>query len=231
MISNVVIGLGETGKPLYDLLKGKYPDTYGYDEKMPSISAFPSCQHLHICLPYQIEDFIGTVIKYQRIYSPEITVVHSTVPIGTTSQIPNAVHSPILGDHTNMEDSLLTFVKWVGGARAVDVEPLFESLEMTVYKVPTPEETEALKLMCLAKYGMSIAFAQYQKDICDKYGFGYSDIKIWDGLYNFGVHFEKTRPILDPPNGKIGGHCVCQGTKLLNDSDPNDILKEILKYA
>ena len=85
--------------------------------------------------------------------------------------------------------------------------------------------------MCLAKYGMSIAFAQYQKDICDTYGFPYDDVIDWDNNYNENVAPWLMRPILTPPGKRINGHCVIQNTKILNEQHPNKILEEILRYA
>lgn len=227
---HAVIGLGETGRPLYELLAETYCDTYGYDAKEGPITTDDQAYFLHICLPWQIKDFIGTVKEYQDRLNAAITVIHSTVPIGTTSQIFDAVHSPILGDHTNMESSLRAFPKWIGGELAVNVVEDFEAAGMTCIAVPTSEETEALKLMCLAKYGMSIAFAQYQKELCDRYGFSYEDVLIWDQAYNENVDQEKRRPILTPPGKRIGGHCITPGTRILHMQHPNSILWEILHY-
>lgn len=229
MKTAVVIGMGETGKPLYDILSKVY-DVFGYDLKMGDVE-LPKCCFLHICIPYQIEDFVGTVKFYQEKTGPELTIIHSTVPIGTTSSLPDAVHSPILGDHTNMGKSLAVFPKWVGGPLAHIAAEHLAQARMECIVVATSEETEALKLMCLAKYGMSIAFAQYQQELCDKYNFSYDDVLDWDTYYNSGVHYSKRRPIIFPPGKSIGGHCVVPGTKILNEQHPNRILQEVLSYA
>jgi hypothetical protein len=77
---------------------------------------------------------------------------------------------------------------------------------------------------------MSIAFAQYCKDIADIYKFPYDDVARWDVNYNVGVDEWLQRPILQPPNGPIKGHCVIPNTKILNQQHPNPILQEVLKY-
>jgi UDP-2-acetamido-3-amino-2,3-dideoxy-glucuronate N-acetyltransferase len=159
-----------------------------------------------------------------------LTIIHSTVPIGTTIQIPNAVHSPILGRHDNMEKSLVSFTKWIGGEKANEARDYLEGAGIPCRCVATSDETEALKLLCLAKYGMSIAFAQYCDDIAKHLGFNYQDILDWDINYNAEVSPDKQRPLIFNPDGDIGGHCVCMGTKLLDSQFPNPILKEILMY-
>jgi UDP-N-acetyl-D-mannosaminuronate dehydrogenase len=221
-----VIGLGETGKPLYNILKEKY-ETVGIDINTDFSGKLDI---LNICIPYS-KDFIKEVKQYSEEFQSDLIIVHSTVPIGTTSQISNAVHSPILGDHTNMVQSIRQFTKWIGGERAEEAEVLFAFVGIPCRTVKTSEETELLKLMCLAKYGMSIAFAQYQKDCFDRYGFDYSHILEWDMNYNLGVKGWQQRPLIKPPEGSIKGHCLIPGTKMLDDFMSNNILREVLRYS
>ena len=227
---DVVVGLGETGRPLFNVLKATYPDTFGYDlkEVIGEWDGEP-VGVMNICLPY-FDNFVDVVKEYQRKFSPALTIIHSTVPIGTTSQISDAVHSPILGKHDNMEYSLTGFTKWIGGSRANIASGYFNVVGMNTKCVDAPEVTEALKLLCLAEYGMSIAFAQYKKDVCDKYGINYALAMDWNANYNNNVSRNLRRPLVTPPEGKIGGHCVVQNTRHLNKQHPNPILDEILKY-
>ncbi len=234
MKTDIVIGLGETGRPLLNVLReGLGKETVvGYDAKIgkDGVATVP-VRYMHICIPYN-SGFVGVVKEYQKLYMPYMTVIHSTVPIGTTSKIENAVHSPILGRHEDMEGSLWQFSKWVGGKDAEIICKYFESANIKSYYIAEKSETtEVLKLLCLAKYGMSIAFADFCSNISEEYNFSYEMIKDWDRNYNEGVNKELRRPILDPPYGKIGGHCVIQNTKILNEQHPNPILEEILKLA
>ena len=227
---DVVVGLGETGRPLFNVLKATYPDTLGYDlkEVIGEWDGEP-VRYINICLPY-FDNFVDVVNEYRAKFRPVITIIHSTVPIGTTAQIPDAVHSPILGKHDNMEHSIRNFNKWIGGNNSHIVSNYFKAAGMDTMCVCNSETTEALKLFCLAKYGMAITFAQYQKDVCDKYGINYDDILLWDEDYNDHVAPDLRRPLITPPDGKIGGHCVVQNTRHLNKQHPNPILDEILKY-
>lgn len=227
-MKSAVIGLGETGRPLFEILSD-YHEVDGIDLKDCKKLLPITYEVINICIPYS-NDFVRIVEGYQELCDPELTIIHSTVPIGTTSKIKNAVHSPILGRHKYMKEDIKKFTKWIGGERAEEAWSYFSQAHIRCQIVDTSEETEALKLMCLAKYGMSIAFAQYQQDICNKYGFDYKHVLLWDALYDQNVDECFRRPILSAPNGKIGGHCVIQNTKLLNEQHPNPILEEILKY-
>jgi UDP-N-acetyl-D-mannosaminuronate dehydrogenase len=227
-MKSIVIGLGETGRPLFTVLRKGGWDTEGLDiGNQPSSGKY---REMNICIPFS-DKFIGIVKNYQDKFFPELTIIHSTVPIGTTSMIPDAVHSPILGKHDNMEKSLTTFTKWIGGERAFEARDYLMQAGIPCRCVATSEETEALKLLCLAKYGMSIAFAQYCKCVADDLGFNYQDILDWDIDYNAEVESRLQRPIILNPDGKVGGHCVLPGTKLLNEYKQNPILEEVLRYA
>jgi UDP-2-acetamido-3-amino-2,3-dideoxy-glucuronate N-acetyltransferase len=229
-MKSIVVGLGETGRPLFNILKRSGMDVYGYDDKTKwAYDSIALVDVINICIPYS-DKFIEIVKDYQKAYNPGLTIIHSTVPIGTTIKIPNAVHSPILGKHDNMEKSLLSFTKWIGGPMAEKAREYLENAGMSCRCVATSDETEALKLLCLAKYGMSIAFAQYCKSISEQLGFNYQDILDWDINYNAEVDTDKQRPLIYNPDGEIGGHCVVPGTGLLHSRFPNPILNEVLVY-
>jgi UDP-N-acetyl-D-mannosaminuronate dehydrogenase len=223
--------LGETGQPLYEILKEAYPNTLGIDAiHTPMSKIIPEKMDvINICIPYS-DNFQAIVKDYTDLFNPDLIIIHSTVPIGTTATIENAVHSPIMGKHDNMKESILKFKKWIGGRDAYQAMKYMGYAGIQCVCVATSQETEALKLICLAKYGMSIAFAQYAKTICKQLKFGYADVIQWDINYNSGVNWMLKRPILHPPGRKIGGHCVTQNTKILNEQYPNQILEEILKY-
>lgn len=244
--TSIVLGLGEVGKALYDILHDHQPTkVWGYDphvhgelfpagwvniKRRPNENVEVALDIMHVCFPWQIEDFVGQVQKYQERYRPEITVIHSTVPIGTTAKIKNAVHSPVMGRHDNMKFSIQNTKKWIGGPRAIDLVPYFRQFAIACKVTDSSEETEALKLLSLAKYGMSIAFAEFQQGLCDTYGFDYQGILDWDAEYNRVVIPGYQRPLVVPPRGPIGGHCVIPGAKILNEQHPHPILAEILKF-
>lgn len=231
-MKSAVIGLGETGRSLFEILS-EYHEVDGIDLKDYKNPIPINYDVINICIPYS-DGFIQTVQDYQDLFNQPLTIIHSTVPIGTTSKIKNAVHSPILGKHDNMKSDLKAYRKWVGGEKAEEVRDYLQGAGFYCHCVPTSEETEALKLLCLAKYGMSIAFAQYCKDIADKYDFSYEDVAKWDINYNNAVAPHLKRPVLFAPNGGLGGHCISQNVEYLYAQskemfgDYNGILKAIL---
>ena len=235
MRTGIVIGMGETGKPLFEILKEAYPDMIGADWDT-GMSPPKPVRFMHICIPYS-ENFVRIVKDYQSAYYPRITIIHSTVPIGTTARIPNAVHSPIRGRHDRMKDDLLKYRKWVGGYFSL-VNLVVKHMEKAGMKcaiVSKQEHTEAIKLLCLAKYGTSLAFAQYERSVLEGIGGGFKDIgflmNTWDADYNEHVGDNLERPVFYELTDKIRGHCVTQNTRILNEQHPNQMLDEVLKYA
>lgn len=228
-MSSIVIGLGETGRPLHEVLLERH-SVDSYDAKEPNKPFNAPYEIMNVCIPYS-DNFVDIVKDYQNRLSPRITVIHSTVPVGTTRKIKSAVHSPVLGKHGRMREDLRTYPKWIGGEGAEEVAPYFEAAKIRTNVVKTPEETELLKLFCLAKYGVAIALSVYQKRLCDKFGIDYNDVHLWDTFYNEGVMPSLKRPLISPPmNERIGGHCVVPGARILNSQFPNQVLDEVLKY-
>lgn len=232
-IKAVIIGLGEVGKPLAEILSGVL-NTYSYDsaqEAAPLSICSAGCI-LHICIPYA-ESFIYNVLLYQTQYRPSVTVIHTTVPIGTTAKLQLAVHSPVLGRHDDMKRSIQEYTKWIGGDTQLAMLVGDQLLQAGIKSrfAEKSEHTEALKLMCLAKYGMSIAFAKYQKQVCDELGLPYDHILDWDHNYNEHVAEYLRRPIIEVDEKPIGGHCVVPGTEKLQAQFPNRILDEIMMHS
>ena len=72
---DLVIGLGEIGKPLKEVLEQVYP-VIGRDIDPVEIPG--KIGVLHICYPYQVNDFVELTVNYIEQYQPAFTVVHST---------------------------------------------------------------------------------------------------------------------------------------------------------
>ena len=77
----IVVGLGEVGIPLLQILRRTYECT-GVDVAPVEISH--PCSVLHICYPFRIPDFVGTTVAYIERYKPALTIIDSTLGIGTT---------------------------------------------------------------------------------------------------------------------------------------------------
>ena len=226
---SIVIGLGETGQPLYEILKEAYPETEGYDKQKSNSVPEHHFLIMNICIPY-FEGFIDAVREYRSVFNPKLIIIHSTVPIGTTAQILDAVHSPIRGKHDRMKSDLKNYVKWVGGKDTSLAAEYFKGAGIKIQQCDTSEQTELMKLLCLAKYGKDIAFAYYCNALAKTYEFSYNDILDWDFQYNMFVEDGLQRPLIASPEGGVGGHCIIPNTELLNEQHPNPMLTEILKY-
>jgi len=97
----VVVGLGEIGKPLLDLIAQHY-DAVGVD--IAPVEEVHKADVMHVCYPYQIKDFVGETVRYIERYQPEVTIINSTVGVGTTREIADrasaaVVNSPVRGKH------------------------------------------------------------------------------------------------------------------------------------
>ena len=222
----MVIGLGEIGKPLYEVIS-KHHKAVGVD--IAPLSDPPGdIDVMHVCYPFRIDDFIGQTAKYIDQYHPRMTIINSTVSVGTTRAIAKrtnttVVNSPVRGKHTRMPADLLHYDKFVG---AVDAESAqraarhFESVGMKTRMLSSPEATELAKLTETTYFGLIIAWAQEVERYCDQLGVNYDEI----------VSIYEEVPFFPPVKyfpGVIGGHCVMSNIEILNRLDRSDILKAI----
>jgi len=223
----VIVGLGEVGQPLLEIMKSRY-QTFGVDiNQSASISR---CDVMHVCFPFQSGDFVGHVVEYIDQYRPALTVINSTVAPGTTRKIAvesgtAAVHSPVRGKHTRMQDEMLHYVKFVGaldpqsGQRAVEH---FEKVGMKAKLLRSPEASEIAKLTETTYFGLMIAWAQEVERYCMKLGANYDEVVSFYDEINFFPPF-KYFP------GVIGGHCVIPNIAILRQQFPSGLLDAISK--
>jgi len=225
---SLVIGAGEVGTSLYNVLK----ETYDCRLKdLEDITFADKIGVMHICIPYN-DRFETVVSEYIDNYKPEVTVIHSTVPVGTSKKL-GCFHSPIRGKHPNLEQGIRTFVKEIGGNMAgigVQLEGYFKEAGIPAnYEGHPAEATELAKIMSTTYYGLCIVFNKEMKKICDKYGVDFDYVySKWNKDYNhgYGEYSKFARPVLDYMPGKIGGHCVVPNCKL----EENPITQLILDF-
>jgi len=251
--NTLVVGMGEVGSAIASIFKDKYP-VFTID-KGEEIKDFGNIDVMHVCFPYS-DKFKEQVNEYIDKYRPRLTVIHSTVPVGITDSFDGLVyHSPIRGKHPNLKNSILTFVKDIGGNNsncpskcahctdckgkmmaALDLVDYFKSVGIPAnYEGLSARDTEFAKIMCTTRYGWEIVFCKEMKRMCDEYGisfdFAYS---IFNKDYNAGydalgdVQFH--RSILKPMDGKMGGHCVINNCKLDKNFITNTILERDALY-
>lgn len=226
--TTVVVGLGEVGAPLLQLIERSGDDVLGLDVEPTSHPARGSVGVMHLCFPFEIDDFVGEAARYVELLSPELTVINSTVAVGTTravqerTQTPVA-YSPVRGKHANMLDELTRYVKFVGAdersvsQRAADH---FQSIGMRTKIVASSEAAELAKLTETTYFGLLIAWAQTVERWCDERGLEYDDVV---SFYDEIAFFPPVRYF----PGVIGGHCTMPNIELLARSSESPFLDAI----
>ena len=235
-----ILGIGEIGRAFCSLYEEKKIKHLKKDIK--HYFNFKNIDVLDICIPYG-ENFILTVEKEIEICKPKLTIIHSTVPVGTTGKIKLPkncfiVNSPVIGSHPFLKKSIKSFIKHVGydnKKAAKLIKTHYKSLNLKCKLFKSFESTETAKLLCTSYYGLCIAWHDYINDVCKCNNIDFSVIKKWNKNYNKGYTKLKLtkyiRPILDAPiNKKIGGHCVIPNAILLNSDYPSPLIKEILQF-
>jgi len=222
----VVVGLGEVGKPLAELIS-KDHKVIGVDISPPAEDV-SGVDVLHICFPFQIKDFIGESARYIKLFRPELTVVNSTVAVGTTRQIAERTGaavacSPVRGKHARMLQDMQKYTKFVGAldpAVGAMAARHFESVGLKTKILSSPEATEVAKLSETTFFGLMIAWAQEVERYADRLGADYEEIiSFYDEISFFP-------PVKYFP-GVIGGHCVMPNIELLLRMQRSEILEAI----
>lgn len=228
MIQNtvLVIGLGETGKPLANLLK----KSYKVIEKDIAPSSFRgSIDVMHICYPFS-KNFIQMTLKYITEFKPKLAIINSTVSPGTSreiyrlSKIPVA-YSPIRGKHKKMNEDLLKYTKFIAAINDDTqkiAETHFEKAGFKVSKLNPLEALELAKLLETTYFGLLIAWTQEMERYCQKFGVDYYQVM------EFTKEIDYLPRVIFRP-GYIGGHCVIPNLSLLKNVLDSQFLKIILE--
>ena len=223
----VIIGLGEVGKPLLEIMKSRY-QTFGVDINQPA--SISGCDVMHVCFPFQSEKFCRQVVEYIDQYRPTLTVINSTVAPGTTRSIAvesgtAVVHSPVRGKHVRMQEEMLHYTKFIGaldlqsGQRAIEH---FEGVGMKTQLLTSPEASEIAKLTETTYFGLLIAWAQEVERYCTKFGANYDEVV---SFYDEIKFFPPTKYF----PGMIGGHCVMPNIGILLEKFPSGLLEAIVQ--
>ena len=190
-----------------------------YDPYQGMLDDISDVDILNVCIPYT-KDFVSIV---KDLPTPNwYTVIHSTVPVGTTEKFGHKfLHSPVRGVHPNLYEGLKTFVKFIGGDEqlAEAYSGHLKTLGVETHICKDAKTTELSKLADTTYYGLCIAFTSDMKKLCDEYDLDFMEVMTkYNNTYNEG--YKKlgkpnvVRPVLYPTD-KIGGHCVIPNAKLL----------------
>jgi UDP-N-acetyl-D-mannosaminuronate dehydrogenase len=241
----LVIGLGEVGRALFELLRERQDFTvYGLDideaktrEVGQKQEAIPTeVNVMHACIPcISQKKFIGIIANYAMQFNPKLVIVNSTVPPGTTMALSKlctclVAHSPIRGVHKDLDHmkwEVKRWTKYVGGAspEASDAaRKHFEKMGLKTKVLQSCVETELAKLFETTYRAWMIACFQEMHRISRHFEADFDDIVDFiEDTHRVG----SDRPVMFP--GVIGGHCVIPNTKLLLESFDSDFLRLILE--
>lgn len=221
----VVVGLGEVGSPLLSILGRSY-QCVGVDIR-PVELAKP-CSVLHICIPFQLSDFVATSCTYIAKYKPRYAVVNSTVAPGTTQAIArrsgaSVAYSPVRGKHARMEADMLRYRKFVGAEDAHVADAIIQHFAGAGFKTDRfrdPEIGELSKLLETTWLGVLVGWAQEVERLAQQYGATYEEANAFIEEIDFLPHVFP---------GFIGGHCVMPNIAILRSTLQSDFLEAIVK--
>ena len=239
MKKDLVVGIGEIGKPILKLLS-KNNITVGFDLNpdlvdQKKIERYKKLQtsFLHIAIP-MTDKFINNVLKLNKKFKPECIVIHSTIKPGTTKTLQKKLSIPVIysatrGVHKRMIHDLKRYTKFFAistnaprykwaSSRFIK---LMKECGIKTKKMSKPETLELAKIICDTSYlGWLVNYAQLSNIIAIKHGVNYDEM--WS--FSDEIHrFLGNRPKMFP--GFIGGHCVIPNIDLIDNKSLNAIKK------
>lgn len=232
-----ILGYGEVGKAVAQFFKNPKIKDLDRDDGLAGVKV------LHVCIPWT-DNFVNIVKKEIKAIKPKLVIIHSTVVPGATLRIAQgkqkimAVHSPIRGVHPHLYGGIKTFVKYIGAdskKAGKMAEKHLRSLGIKTKMFMPSATTEVAKLLSTSYYGLCIAWHGEMKKICDKYKIDFEKaVTDFNMTYNEGYaklgKKNVIRPVLYPPKGGIGGHCVVENAKILRKRIKSPALDFILRY-
>lgn len=207
-MKTLIIGAGEVGRALGQVLSDYEPKFI--DPAYDLLDQEGVFDYLHICFPFS-RNFIEAVRAYQAKYQPKYTIIHSTVPVGTSRAL-GAIFSPVVGLHPHLTTSLRTFTKFLAGEQASEVTDYFRRAGLKVYLFDQPETAELAKLSQTTFYALMVEYIKGLKRECDRRGLAFSEVYTLPSQdYNQGYQalgYDYHLPLLVPILKPQGGHCT-----------------------
>ena len=236
-MTDIILGMGEVGETLFDLLVDRKFDCIGIDldnskcKNYTENKIIENPQYLHVCLPGELEKFTDIVIEWiNKIKNIQVVVIHSTVKPGTTKTIQERssipiLFSPVRGVHRRFLDDIKKYTKFISFDNTEINSEIKKDLENRFEKVDWMSTTKTAELAKIlvdtTYYGWLINYAQITKMICEKENVDFDEMwKFADEIHeNLG-----NRPKMFP--GIIGGHCVIPNLNLV-EYENLDVIKTI----
>ena len=236
--SVLVVGLGEIGRPLYDIFsESKRFNVYGYDiDPSKSIDKYDELpkpvDFLHIAIPFS-DKFIDIAINYAEEFRPRLIFIHSTIAPGTIRKINDEIkipiaYTPVRGKHPKIRRHLLFWTKWVTVLPLSQLEEAVEHLRSVGFKVKSymgpPESLELAKLWETIYRAVMIASWQEIHRIARRFG---ADIEAIAEFVGEVHEVLRDRPVYYPDY--IGVHCLIPNTEILRSVFPAKLFDFIIE--
>ena len=248
----VVLGLGEIGRPIYEMLCDQY------NERLPTKLPFrqavtsdlvqvmgkdiepwgvsPKFRFMHVCIP-QSPGLRPALIEYVKEYQPDYIIIHSTLSPGVASYLDSffdapVYYSPVRGNvKDGMRWSLEKYTKYVAafGYSESEYKPVFDHLEKAGFKVEYGNDATALewaKILDLAWYGLNIAFYQEIERLSEEEGFDYTVVRRFIRSTPEESEGKAERTLFY--GGFIGGHCVIPAIEKILAKKDIPMLREVI---
>jgi len=131
-----------------------------------------------VCIPYS-DKFKNIICQYVVKYKPDLLIIHSTVPVGTTSSIRSTIkmlgntmvaHCPVNARHPNTESDIRNYDMYVGCVYEPDGDEICDYIErfgVRTYLFANPECTEFCKLASTEYCRTMVKFFGEMKDLAD----------------------------------------------------------------
>jgi UDP-N-acetyl-D-mannosaminuronate dehydrogenase len=236
-MTDIILGMGEVGGILFDLLVERNFECIGIDvddskcKNYSKNSIIENPEFLHVCLPGELTGFEDITSNWiDDLKDLKAVLVHSTVIPGTTKNIQKKskvpiLFSPIRGVHKRFLEDIKKYTKFISSDTELIDQSIKSDLEKRFHKIDWMSTTKTAELAKIlvdtTYYGWLINYAQITKMICKKEGVDFDEMwKFSDEIHeNLG-----NRPKMYP--GIIGGHCVIPNLNLI-EYENLDIVKKI----
>lgn len=198
---------------------------------------------LHVNVPEKNnKTFLEIVVRNIKELKPKLTIINSTITPGTTKKIQQltkslVVHSPIIGIHPHIYESIKSFFPKIIGATSkqslLEAKRHFKDLGLKTMVYKSSDESEAAKLLDLVYYAWNIIFCKWVDEVCEKSGLNFDDVYTkHNNTYNSGykkIFPRVIRPVLIPTKGPIGGHCTIPDVEIFHKHFKNRFTKFIIE--
>lgn len=228
-MKTLVIGAGQVGGALFEICKGAHETTL---RDMAPVEV-EGIEVLQICFP-DSDKFVDYVKSYIHQYKPKLTIINSSVAVGTTDQCgERVVYSPVRGRHPALAEEMKSFRKVVSGGNADDVGlavQYFKACGLKVLSDDNPRALEFCKLISNVHMGLEVAWRQEVERMLGAFKIDPLVYEGWEDSYAEGYRlleqYHLMRGRMSP--GPIGGHCIIPCTEILSTQFESDALKFIL---